>query len=347
MRTLLILATACAPGAAPDTPVDTDVPRVVVIAPRNPPAPFSRDAQVVYRVRAGQTLSEIAAECRVPGGAITLAAWNSLPDPDLVLADTALLLPAGSPCTTPTVPATLPRYTAPWSGCTLQWRDLVPANDAPFAGVTIEDVSLVDIDALMLARRACTKPIDGLEVCWRPDKSPGLEARSHGVVLWSDPTHYGDSASGGAPPVYAEHDLDGDGDDEIIVEQRLGCSNGISMTAHRVLVFEDATTAPVIAETLFYDETGWRRAAHGGCELLEVDKLILDDPMRGTGNYFVGVPLRWTGAAFTPAPDPTFPAQRLLDSFFAETFSSYRPAHDWLFDGSAEARPMSEVRQRR
>jgi hypothetical protein len=299
------------------------------------------------RVPAGAHLTSIAAGCGIEGGPDVLAAWNGLADPNHVEAGQALLVPKGTACALPTLPATVPRYTAPWTACSMPWQAFQPCNDPPWPPMTRaeagEELEIDAFEAFLKAERRCATPVAGMQIRWRPEKAPGLEVVREGRSTYVETEYYGVGGSSGDAPQFAVVDLDADGDAEIVVTQLLGWSNGISLPSYRVRVFEEPTSAPVNVETLMLHPGGWAKAPTGACDLLAVAMVRLDDPVRGEGNYFVGPKLRWDGTGFSFAPEPVVPARRLDDAFFDEVHVDADPPASWLMDGTAEARPLTEL----
>ena len=140
-------------------------------------------------------------------------------------------------------------------------------------------------------------------------------------------------------------DLDGDGDEEFILTQLQGWSNGLAMPGSTILIFEDEQSTPKRQGAVFNHPDHWLVNEQGGCDFLQVMTDRLTGPVLKEGNYFVAVRHRWTGEELKPV-GPTFAAKRMLDRFFAEhreSLSGRVSAFAWLVDGQAEARPVAEL----
>jgi hypothetical protein len=302
----------------------------------------------IYRIRPGQTLSEIAVLCDIPGGVETLAAWNGLWNPDLIHHEEPLRMPAGTECDVPLVPALLPRFEADWETCEADWVPLgKDRNDSIYADLDIDILDALDedaYDAYLEGERWCGEPQEGMEICWKPYGSPGLQIHWQDELSFEDPDITGHGGAGGSRPEFAWVDLDGDGDRELLLTQLIAWSNGISMPGFRILVFEDASSIPIEESTWFYEPEHWLLDGQGGCDLLDTGPMRMDDPIRGVGNYYGGLRLHWNEHGFEYTAADTFPAQRMTDSFFRAHRGE--PFLTWLLDGSAEARPMADARKR-
>ena len=311
------------------------------------------DQAVIYPVKYGDTLSEIAEECSVPGGAETLAVWNEIEDVDVVGVETPLLLPHGTECERPLEPARLPRFREEWSTCSVDWEALEYDASKAFEGRSQEEIDALEsseagqgeYDRMMAGLTHCVAAGHGLTVCWKPYASPGLEVVGADRVLFRSRYYTGYQGSGGDEPQMAWMDLDGDGDEEFILTQMQGWSNGLSMPGSSILIFEDEHTEPKRYGAVFNRPDHWLVNEQGGCDFLQVTTDRLVGPVLHEGNYFVAVRQAWTGEELKPV-GPTFAAKRMLNRFFAEhreSLSGQVSAFTWLVDGQAEARSIDEL----
>ena len=323
--------------------------------PQTPPptGPLALEQALLFPVQPGDTLSEIAHQCAIPGGAATLAVWNGIDHIDRLAADTPLLVPQDTLCTRPLQPARLPRFQQAWTACSLDWQPLKYDPSAAYGGLSRAEVDALEatpeggakLDEMLWNHSRCGDAGRGLTVCWKPWAAPGLEIRQGDEVLYSDPHFTGHGGSGGDVPQLAWKDLDGDGDDEFILTQLSGWSNGISIAGSDIVVFEDEHSAPKRYGAIFNHADHWLENDQNGCDFLQIRRTRLRGPILGTGNYFIGVRQRWTGEALTPI-GPTFPAKRLLDRFFdneGKALWKGGSAFVWLLDGTAEARPIEAL----
>lgn len=288
-------------------------------APFVPNAPKLQAAEsVVYRVDDGETLSGIALACNIEGGAAKLASWNGLSDPDLVHAGARLRMPVGTSCPKPVVPAVRPRFQDTAPTCEMRWQRLRegPAGDA--------------------LERRCSSPISGMTVCWQLHASPGIEIKTSAGQVWVDEELRARSSE--EAPVYAVHDLDANGDPEVILTHRVADSLGLAISWFRILVFDSLDKPPVELPWTMYAPEAWVVSPTGGCDVYVVDTTrIEDDPADEPGNYFVGHKYRWTNGAFALTPEPTYPAQRMTDALF-QRYNVAEFSMAMLLDGTAEAR---------
>ena len=316
-------------------------------------APLELDQAVIYRMGYGDTLSGVAEECAVPGGVATLAAWNEIEDVDVVGVETPLLLPRGTECERPLEPARLPRFSEEWSTCSLDWEAVEYDASKAFGGRSQEEIDALEsseagqgqYDRMMAGLTHCVAAGHGLTVCWKPYASPGMEVVGAGRVLFSSRYYTGYLGSGGDVPQMTWMDLDGDGDEEFILTQMRGWSNGLAMPGSSILIFEDEHTEPKQYGAVFNRPDHWLVNERGGCDFLQVTTDRLVGPVLREGNYFVAVRQGWTGEELKPV-GPTFAAKRMLNRFFAEhreSLSGRVSAFTWLVDGQAEARPISEL----
>ncbi len=333
-------------GLACDThPSPPDAPDVA--------ASLDLEQALVFIVQPGDTLSEIAQQCAIPGGAASLALWNGLDHVDRLGAGTMLLVPDDTVCARPLHPARLPRFDQKWTKCSIDWSPLEYDPYDGYGDLTPAEVDALEgspeggarLDEMRRKHRRCDDAGRGMTVCWKPWSAPGLEVRQGETVLFSDPDVSGHGGSGGDVPQLAWHDLDADGDLEFIVTQLIGWSNGISMPGSRILVFEDEHAAPHRDGGIFNHRDHWLENPQGGCDYLEIRFIRLWGPILGAGNYFAGIRHRWTGQDLATV-EASFPAKRLLDRFFGEEGTALwdgESAFVWLLDGRAEARPIEEL----
>ena len=293
----------------------------------------------IYHVQAGQTLSEIALLCGIPGGVETLTAWNGLENPDRIEAGVPLRMPPETECDVELVPALLPRFKSDFELCTAQWSKLDQrGNDSIYAHLSADELDRLegkDFDTYYDGERWCAEPEQGLKICWWPHKSPGLQIHWNDELVYQNDSFTGNGGSGGGIPTFTWLDLDADGDMEFILTQLTGWSMGISYAWTRVLVFEDIDTPPVAQSTVYYQSTNWLVNPAGGCDLLHAQNMVLGDPVRGHGNYLGGLRLQWTGTAFELADFDVFPAQRITRDFIGRMYRE--TPLDWLLDGTADA----------
>ena len=321
-----------------------------------PMEPLDLAEALVLIVQPGDTLSELAQLCAIKGGAATLASWNSIDNLDRIDAHTPLLLPEGTRCDRPLTPARLPRFDETWSTCKLDWQALQYDPLDAYGGLTQAEVDAMEgtreggrkLDQMERQHSRCADVGKGVTVCWRPRSAPGLEVRQGDTVLYTNPRHHGYGGSAGGLPQLAWHDLDGDGDEELVLTKLIGWSNGISIPSSTILVFEDEHSEPYRQGSIFDHPDHWIVNDQGGCDFLWVDITRLSGPVLGAGNYYIGVRHRWTGEALAPVGD-TFAAQRLLERFFARAKQEQwgdKSALVWLLNDEAEARPLSELPDR-
>jgi hypothetical protein len=299
----------------------------------------------IYRAQAGQTLSEIALVCDIPGGAETLAAWNGLLNPDRIEAGAPLRMPPETECDVELVPALLPRFEDDWELCTAQWSELDQrGNDSIYAHLSGAELDRLDgnaFDNYYAGERWCAEPETGLKICWWPHQSPGLQIHWNDELVYQDDSPSGRGGAGGGIPTFTWLDLDADGDMEFILTQLTTWSMGISYAWTRVLVFEDTDTPPVEQNTVYYESKNWLVNPAGGCDLLHAQNMVLRDPVRGGGNYLGGLRLQWTGTALELADFDVFPAQRITRDFIGRMYRE--TPLDWLLDGTADAHPREHA----
>jgi hypothetical protein len=302
---------------------------------------LARSEASVYWIQPGETLTDIARQCGIWGGYSILATWNRIEDPDSIRAFDPLLVPRGTDCGIDLQDAEWPRFDPHWRSCEIDWQELDQrSNESVYAGLDVDQLDALSEDAYDTYRDGqidCAEPMEGLEICERPHVRPGLQLFWQGRVVYEETRPRSRSASGAADPAWALHDLDGDGDDELIYTQLIAWSMGISLPSTRLLIFEDPMTPPVEAETLFYESEHWLENGDS-CDLLDVRFERLSDPYLSDGNYFSGMRRIWVDGVLAYANDSEFPAQRLTDSFFESTRG--RSVLDWFIDGDADAVPM-------
>jgi len=130
-------------------------------------------------------------------------------------------------------------------------------------------------------------------------------------------------------------DLDGDGDDELIVINLEHQSVGIGISTSTIDVLEDIAGSALPMRIVVEDVgigTLFSVPDRDGCGVLQTAWLEVKDPERGTGLYLVAQPLRYKQGVFIS--DGPQLARRYLHSFEderLETFDEHEPL-DWIQD---------------
>lgn len=241
--------------------------------PWNAPLPLEPGPDTtIYTVRMGETLSHIVQRCDLPG-VLHLAGWNALPDPDRIEGGQRLLMPAGTRCEGAELDAMFPPPRAPWTECDVSWLSGWIAPASP------------ELDPQCLT-------VDGeLAVCWqRVDEGEALVVTQGGVERSRvrRTSYYQHPFQLRA----ALHDLDADGDRELVLLWLDAISNGLTVETWELVIWEDPegdrptaglTLHDVSPSPLITPEPG-----RAGCDLLASRWMRLEGPFRGGGNYMVG-----------------------------------------------------------
>jgi hypothetical protein len=134
-------------------------------------------------------------------------------------------------------------------------------------------------------------------------------------------------------------DLDGDGDDEWVIVQLRGWSNGISLSSWDITVLEEAGARPAQVRASHFQPGHFLHGEAGGCDLLQTHRLRLDDPYWGEGNYFSGRRLAWSGEDFAVVGED-FAARRLTERFLRSR--DMADVLGWFASDDAKARPAGQ-----
>jgi LysM repeat protein len=148
-----------------------------------------------------------------------------------------------------------------------------------------------------------------------------------------------------------EADLDGDGDSERVIATLAAVSNGLAVSTWTVYVLEKGHPTPLSFLVREYGEgTFLQRADKRGCDVLFTEWRDLEDPLRGSGLYFIGNRSAYREGALVPTGAPVRVRRYLRefrDDFQDAQGDTWRlpvgkPAR-WLSQGWAEAWPQDPL----
>jgi hypothetical protein len=240
-------------------------------------------AQARYWVKAGDTVSSIAARLHVPGGPSTIVEMNQLTDPDLIHPGQALWVVAPKERV-----AELPQ---PFAN---------PIAPAPICSA-IEYPSEHGPPALDEGcyEQACRVSPHGARICHCLNTESVVVLDEPGRPLVRVPV----PSAGYANLLAGEIDLDADGKNELVVAVHFASANGIGIAYRHVVIFDGADRTMQVAfttgewgiaaeirpsafepslEGLFLHP----RAGDTSCAVAPASFERLEDPVLGPGNYF-------------------------------------------------------------
>ncbi len=300
--------------------------------------PGDSDGEAVYTVQRGDTLSGLGR--RFGASTKKLAERNKLSNLNRLHVGTRLIVPAGLEA------EGLPRYQPPLP----VGQPLVPCAVKPWPPSKLTDVEGCD-------KAACTSGSTGARVCTcvptaqgeqEPDDLIFLEEAgvrrpvSHQLPLFGDFEAF----------EVLEVDLDGTGSTERVVAVHTGTSNGLGVKSWELHILEQGRPQPATLDVYEYGQgTFLRRAEDKGCDVLQTAWRELEDPLRGSGLYFVGRRLEYRQGAFHPMPGAVRVRRYLREFRWAEPASGEpeepssplgSPAR-WLSEGWTEGWRMDPL----
>jgi LysM repeat protein len=324
---------ALRPDSRPDRAAHT-APATDAPAPRG----FRR-----YVVQPGDTLSALARRFGVAGGHRQLAALNGLADPDWLHAEVPLRIPERAPYTDDLAPlAPTAWLDEPLAACPARDHAPLRRRDYPDDARGHPDDSMTA--AALCARAWCAALDPGVELCKcaaprLPDDDTFLFSVRAGRVhkLWQAPTPFSLERSFEV----RRADLDGDGDDELIVADLEAVSNGMMVTTWRISVLEDLDAPRLSFAVHEYGDATLVRADRG-CDLLATSWRWAEDPLRGVGTYLVGRRLRYRDGALEPVAEFGVLARRLTYYFHLdERPGPPRDGRNRVHPGGLEVAPLT------
>ncbi|HEX8699782.1 MAG TPA: LysM domain-containing protein [Myxococcaceae bacterium] len=286
--------------------------------------------EVIYTVQSGDTLSGLAQRFGVPKELI--AERNKLPGHSSLRAGTGLFVPAG--------PRTqgLPRYRPPLP----VGKPLTPCAVKRWPAPTPAEVS-------GCARAGCTQSPTGARVCaclaqeqegQEPEDLLFLEEAGARRKVSSQLPLFGSVEDFEVLDV----DMDGNGSPERVVAVHFASSNGLGVESWDLHIVEPQRSPHTTLRIAEYGEGSLLRRADGrGCDVLQTDWKDLQDPLKGSGLYFVGRRLEYRDGALRPTSEP-IRARRYLREF-REAGGPQQPSPRfgqparWLSQGWAEGWP--------
>jgi len=263
----------------------------------------------VYRVAPGETLASISESLRVPGGWPALAELNDLSEPDRIYAGAGLIVPRTDrggdlPAYDPLVDFAVPIYP-----CDATYLSVPGWPDRPDEEAGDERA----IDGC--DRAACVDLGADTAVCkclhWEHRDRVSVVAGDRVVQQWRAPSYFGDLRE----LEVAIADLDDDGDDEIVVANLIGVSNGMAVSSWQIAILEEAGAPPLLFEVEDYGVGSLAESPEGGCDILATDWEWSLDSLDDDGTYATGRRYRYADGALHPVPDAGIHVRRLLYSF--------------------------------
>lgn len=141
-------------------------------------------------------------------------------------------------------------------------------------------------------------------------------------------------------------DLDGDGQEELVIPFHTGTSNGMAVRYWRLFILplpaSSGPATPLVAETEEFGPDG----LEGSLLLAEFADAPDPEGRLGDGSYLIGRPFRYAAGRLVPQADAPVRARRLLEAFMRERFESEPPTpRAWLTAEQAEVRTTDPVLQ--
>jgi hypothetical protein len=199
-------------------------------------------------------------------------------------------------------------------------------------------------------KAACTTGPSGASVCAvLGDKEEGLYLEEGGARSLVTPEVPFMGQVDGFQVV--EADLDGDGKAERVLAVLNGVSNGLGVAHWTLRVLEPGRPTPLSFYLAEYGEGTFLRREQGpGCDVLATAWRDLEDPLRGSGLYFIGHRYAYREGALVPVGAPVR-VRRFLREFrqdfgFANGERGRLPVGHpakWLSEGWAEAWPQDPM----
>lgn len=148
-----------------------------------------------------------------------------------------------------------------------------------------------------------------------------------------------------------EVDLDGDGKPERVLAVLNAVSNGLGVAHWTLHVLEPGRPSPLSFSVAEYGEGTFPRREQGpGCDVLATAWRDLEDPLRGSGLYFIGHRYTYREGALVPVGAPVRVRRYLRDFRQGSGSASGEPEFPpvghpakWLSEGWAEAWPQEPL----